>query len=472
MEPVYIEECDGFEAEAEFPREYFCPISNQLMKDPVLLEEDGHIYDRKSIEKWLKNSMKSPASGNEIKSATLTPASALKRRIRKEIRGKLEGSKETSAMWDNQAALKAWDRLHSFELEFDSDEEPLEFLSQRLRWIDNQPVIISESESKEELRLKQDMYSENYFDVSSMLYEGEKDITSLQKSLDGVSTPKPENAGRPIAELMGFEKDTSSSSTSGNNRMRVGSLMLSSGNSPLPSSSRNSLRRTLLQRGFQQNSAEKRISKLRPPPSSVPPISPPRTQSMKDKDQIIDNLFPDDKEEEKEEEELETNLVLVGKQVEITLGPKSGLRGVVEGRGKSNRRWRIRCDTTMGGMTMDIPKSHFKELISKEESFGNEDRSTLSPTLTTPSSKENDTPPETPIPFSVETPSMKTPTSLDGYVAKWKYKARDGDELEMIKGDIVNILSKKTKWGPGWWKGEIGGRVGLFPKTYVVPLKK
>ena len=34
----------------------------------------------------------------------------------------------SSALWDNQAALKAWDKMHSYELEFDSDEESLEFL--------------------------------------------------------------------------------------------------------------------------------------------------------------------------------------------------------------------------------------------------------------------------------------------------------------------------------------------------------
>ena len=111
MQPVYIDECEGFEAEAEFPREYFCPISNQLMKDPVVLEEDGHIYERKAIEKWLKNSMNSPSSGKELTSKTLTPATTLRRRIRREIKGKLENSRDRSALWDNQAALKAWDKM-------------------------------------------------------------------------------------------------------------------------------------------------------------------------------------------------------------------------------------------------------------------------------------------------------------------------------------------------------------------------
>ena len=85
MQPVYIESAKVSRPKRSF-REYFCPISNQLMKDPVVLEEDGHIYERKAIEKWLKNSMNSPSSGKELTSKTLTPASTLRRRIRREIR--------------------------------------------------------------------------------------------------------------------------------------------------------------------------------------------------------------------------------------------------------------------------------------------------------------------------------------------------------------------------------------------------
>ena len=175
---------------------------------------------------------------------------------------------------------------------------------------------------------------------------------------------------------------------------------------------------------------------------------------------------------------LDKNHALVGKRVEIILGPKSGITGVVEGR-QGNRRWRIRCDTNMGHSRMSFPKAHFKEIMSdvleeKEEDAsdsGNEDVLTSTSSVM---SKENDTPPpQTPAPFSAVTPVVSTPlsTSLDTYIAKWKYKARDSDELEMIKGDVVNILSRETKWGPDWWKGQIDDRVGLFPKTYVVPFK-
>ncbi len=34
------------------PREYEDPLTNVLMCDPVMLEEDGRTYERESIEKW------------------------------------------------------------------------------------------------------------------------------------------------------------------------------------------------------------------------------------------------------------------------------------------------------------------------------------------------------------------------------------------------------------------------------------
>ena len=37
------------------PHEYLCPITLQLMRDPVLLVETGQVYDRESIESWFKS---------------------------------------------------------------------------------------------------------------------------------------------------------------------------------------------------------------------------------------------------------------------------------------------------------------------------------------------------------------------------------------------------------------------------------
>ncbi|XP_017282357.1 proto-oncogene vav isoform X2 [Kryptolebias marmoratus] len=49
--------------------------------------------------------------------------------------------------------------------------------------------------------------------------------------------------------------------------------------------------------------------------------------------------------------------------------------------------------------------------------------------------------------------------------ARYDYSARDRTELSLQEGDTIRILSKKGH--SGWWRGEVYGRVGLFPANYV-----
>ncbi|XP_039637824.1 CD2-associated protein isoform X2 [Perca fluviatilis] len=46
------------------------------------------------------------------------------------------------------------------------------------------------------------------------------------------------------------------------------------------------------------------------------------------------------------------------------------------------------------------------------------------------------------------------------------FEATNEDELTIKEGDIIHILSKDTG-EPGWWRGEIGGREGVFPDNFV-----
>jgi hypothetical protein len=41
------------------PQSYFCPITQEIMRDPVLLG-DGHSYERLAILQWLQSSKRSP----------------------------------------------------------------------------------------------------------------------------------------------------------------------------------------------------------------------------------------------------------------------------------------------------------------------------------------------------------------------------------------------------------------------------
>lgn len=49
--------------------------------------------------------------------------------------------------------------------------------------------------------------------------------------------------------------------------------------------------------------------------------------------------------------------------------------------------------------------------------------------------------------------------------ARYDFSARDRTELSLREGDTIKILSRKGH--NGWWKGEVYGRVGLFPANYV-----
>ncbi|CAG0885488.1 unnamed protein product [Darwinula stevensoni] len=46
------------------------------------------------------------------------------------------------------------------------------------------------------------------------------------------------------------------------------------------------------------------------------------------------------------------------------------------------------------------------------------------------------------------------------------YDAENQDELTLREGDIVTIVSKDVE-DPGWWKGELQGRIGVFPDNFV-----
>ncbi|XP_053469947.1 CD2-associated protein isoform X1 [Ictalurus furcatus] len=51
--------------------------------------------------------------------------------------------------------------------------------------------------------------------------------------------------------------------------------------------------------------------------------------------------------------------------------------------------------------------------------------------------------------------------------AIYNYEATNQDELDVKEGEIVHLLSKDTG-EPGWWRGEVNGREGVFPDNFVV----
>ena len=65
------------------PDDFKCPISLELMSDPVTLVGDGMTYERASIERWLAaGNTTSPVTNAELSSLTIAPNQFAKNTIR------------------------------------------------------------------------------------------------------------------------------------------------------------------------------------------------------------------------------------------------------------------------------------------------------------------------------------------------------------------------------------------------------
>lgn len=60
--------------------------------------------------------------------------------------------------------------------------------------------------------------------------------------------------------------------------------------------------------------------------------------------------------------------------------------------------------------------------------------------------------------------SVFSPRVVGIAVARYDFCSRDTRELSLLQGDIIKIY---TKMSNGWWRGEVDGRMGWFPSTYV-----
>lgn len=61
--------------------------------------------------------------------------------------------------------------------------------------------------------------------------------------------------------------------------------------------------------------------------------------------------------------------------------------------------------------------------------------------------------------------NMFTPKVVGVAIARYDFSSRDTRELSLHEGDVVKIYTKSG--ANGWWRGEVNGRVGWFPSTYV-----
>ena len=67
---------------AEVPDDYVCPITAEIMTDPVCTS-DGFTYERAAITEWLRTKDTSPLTGATLESKTLVPNLSLRSIIRR-----------------------------------------------------------------------------------------------------------------------------------------------------------------------------------------------------------------------------------------------------------------------------------------------------------------------------------------------------------------------------------------------------
>ncbi|KAJ0790625.1 putative U box domain, armadillo-like helical, Zinc finger, RING/FYVE/PHD-type [Helianthus annuus] len=75
-------ERSNHDSEMEFPQDFRCPISMEIMKDPVIIST-GVTYERKNIQKWFFSYKKTtcPATMQSVENFDITPNHTLKRLI-------------------------------------------------------------------------------------------------------------------------------------------------------------------------------------------------------------------------------------------------------------------------------------------------------------------------------------------------------------------------------------------------------
>eukprot|EP00092_Neocalanus_flemingeri_P007352 GFUD01007939.1.p1 GENE.GFUD01007939.1~~GFUD01007939.1.p1 ORF type:complete len:1128 (-),score=188.67 GFUD01007939.1:37-3420(-) len=66
---------------------------------------------------------------------------------------------------------------------------------------------------------------------------------------------------------------------------------------------------------------------------------------------------------------------------------------------------------------------------------------------------------------------VKTAAAKSMWTAIYDYDAQGEDELRLVKGDMIEVLSKdyKISGDEGWWTGKCNGKVGVFPCNFVAP---
>ena len=70
--------------EDDAPEEFLCPISMEVMQDPVIAA-DGHTYERRAIEAWFSRARTSPVTNEPLEHLHLIPAHTIRSLIQRRL---------------------------------------------------------------------------------------------------------------------------------------------------------------------------------------------------------------------------------------------------------------------------------------------------------------------------------------------------------------------------------------------------
>eukprot|EP01087_Luapelamoeba_hula_P022770 TRINITY_DN8241_c0_g1_i1.p1 TRINITY_DN8241_c0_g1~~TRINITY_DN8241_c0_g1_i1.p1 ORF type:complete len:756 (+),score=147.38 TRINITY_DN8241_c0_g1_i1:39-2306(+) len=88
--PKKVVEDTADDDDDDIPEAFLCPITQDIMEDPVLTC-DGHTYERSAIQEWLQKHMSSPKTGAELESKNLIPNHLIRGQIREYLENKKSG---------------------------------------------------------------------------------------------------------------------------------------------------------------------------------------------------------------------------------------------------------------------------------------------------------------------------------------------------------------------------------------------
>ena len=61
-----------------FQARFVCPITQDVMEDPVLVAQTGNTYERRAVEEWFARRNTDPLTNAELEDATLIPNNVLR----------------------------------------------------------------------------------------------------------------------------------------------------------------------------------------------------------------------------------------------------------------------------------------------------------------------------------------------------------------------------------------------------------